>query len=232
MQIFSLHLLETTAATTLGVMLRPPTRRNTAGLLHAECMAAMRLGSPILSPARLQMRKLAVFASWESEQALDDYLTGTKLGRKLAEGWHVRLEFLRQWGEFSDFKDLPPAVVDADPEQPIVAVTLARLNLTQLSRFIHWGKPVEELVRDHPGTTLAMAAVRPPRTFSTISVWRSQREMTDMVHGRNSCPGAERHAMAERKHKDFHHKFTTFRFRAISEHGKWRGKSGIVPAKE
>jgi hypothetical protein len=105
------------------------------------------------------------------------------------------------------------------------------LKLPQLFRFISWGKPVEELVRDHPGATLALAAIRPPRTFSTFSVWRSQREMTDMVHGNGSAPGAGRHAeaMIERNRKDFHYEFTTLRFRAIAEHGVWAGRSDIVP---
>lgn len=191
----------------------------------------MTLGSPILSPARMQLRSLAVFAYWESEAALDAFLANTHLGRKLSEGWHVRLEFLRQWGRFSEFGDLPANVDDTDPTEPVVAVTLARLKLPQLFRFIRWGKPVERLVRDHQGTTLAMAAIRPPRTFSTFSVWRSQREMTDMVHGKGSMLEADRHAkaMIERNRKDFHHQFTTLRFRAIAEHGVWAGRSDIVP---
>ena len=231
MKMFSFHLVETTPATTLKAICRPPTKGDVAGLCHAECLTAMTLGSPILSAARMQWRNLAVFACWECEGALDDFLSATRLGGQLAEGWHVRLQFLRQWGEFSEFRDLPANVSKTDLEQPIVAVTLARLRLPQLFRFIQWGKPVEELVRDHPGTTLAIAAIRPPRTFSTFSVWRSQREMTDMVHGRNGCPGADRHAkaMAERERKDFHYQFTTFRFRAISEHGEWLGKRGLVP---
>lgn len=191
----------------------------------------MTLGSPILSPERMQLRKLAMFAYWENEEALDAFLKDTKLGSKLAAGWHVRLQFLRQWSQFSEFKNLPETVADTDPEQPVVAVTLARLKLPELFRFIRWGKPVEELVQDNPNTTLAMAAMRPPRTFSTFSVWRSQRDMTDMVYGRNSCSGASRHAqaMTERERKDFHYEFTTFRFRAVSEYGKWLGKSTIVP---
>ncbi len=231
MQIFSFHLAETTPATTLGAMCRPATMRSAVGLRHAECMAAMTLGSPILSPARMQLRNLAVFASWESEGALDAFLRDTELGRKLSEGWHVRLKFLRQWGRFSEFDDLPASVDDADPTQPVVAVTLARLKLPQLFRFIRWGKPVEKLVRDHPGTTLALAAIRPPRTFSTFTVWRSQREMTDMVHGKGSALGADRHAkaMIERNRKDFHYKFTTLRFQAIAEYGAWAGRSDIVP---
>lgn len=231
MKIFSFHLLETTPATTLGAFLRPPTKNKVSGLCHAECMSAMTLGSPILSLERMQLRKLAMFAAWENEEALEAYLTDTRPGRKLAAGWHVRLRFLRQWGQFSEFDHLPEPVPDTDPDQPIVAVTLARLKLPEVFRFIRWGKPVEELVRDNPNTTLAMAAMRPSRTFSTFSVWRSQRDMSDMVQGRDPSPGARRHvnAMIERERKDFHHQFTTFRFRAVSEHGTWLGRKNIVP---
>ena len=179
----------------------------------------------------LQLRNLAVFASWESEGALDAFLADSKLGRTLSTGWHVRLRFLRRWGHLSGLGDLPANAEDSDPTQPVVAVTLARLRLPELVRFIRWGKPVEKLVRDHPATTLALAAIRPPRTFCTFSIWRSQREMTDMVHGRGSSPGADRHAkaMLERDRKDFHHEFTTLRFRALAEHGEWRGQSNLVP---
>jgi len=190
----------------------------------------MALGSPILSTPRMQLRHLAVFVSWESARAVDNFLMNTDLGRALALGWHVRLEFLRRWGRVSEFDDLPANVGKVAPGEPVVAVTLARLKLTQVPRFILWGKPVEELVRDHPGKTLALAAMRPPRTVSTFSVWRSQREMLDMVRGQDSFPGAKRHAAAivERERKDFHHEFTTLRFRAISEQGVWEGRSDIV----
>jgi hypothetical protein len=33
----------------------------------------------------------------------------------------------------------------------------------------------------------------------------------------------------ERERKDFHHEFTTLRFRALTEHGTWDGRSDIVP---
>ncbi len=231
MQIFSFHIVETAPATTVRAMWRPPTKHQVTGLRHAECMAAMALGAPILSPSRMQLRNLAVFAFWESNGALDAFLADTELGATLSRGWHVRLKFLRQWGRFSEFPNLPANVEDTDPTQPVVAVTLARLKLPQVFRFIRWGKPVERLVRDHPGTTLALAAIRPPRTFSTFSVWRSLREMTDMVRGKGSSPGADSHAnaMVERDRKDFHHKFTTLRFQAIAEHGEWMGRRGIVP---
>jgi len=191
----------------------------------------MELGSPIVSPARMQLRHLVMFASWETEEALDAFMVGNELGKVLERGWHVRLDFLRRWGRVAGLDDLPASTGEDDPDAPVVAVTLARLKLPQIPRFIHWGKPVEELVRDHPGTTLALAAMRPPRTVSTFSVWRSQREMTDMVRGRGTAPGADRHAVAmkERNRQDFHHEFTTLRFRARSEHGEWEGRRNIVP---
>jgi hypothetical protein len=86
-------------------------------------------------------------------------------------------------------------------------------------------------VRDHPGVTLAVAALRPPRTISTFSVWRSMREMVEMVHGRSNVDAPDRHAsaMRERERRDFHHEFATYRFRPLSEHGSWQGRSDVVP---
>lgn len=183
MRIFSYHLLKTSPFTTLRSFISPP---KVAGLRHAEFLAAMTLGSSILSTARFQLHTLGVFADWEDESCLDSFLATTELGRDLMHGWHVRLAFLRRWGSFSRITDLPDNLENTDPDRPVVAVTLARLQLPQLYRFIRWGKPVEEQVRDSPGTTLALAAFRPMGTFSTFSIWRSQQLMTDMVHGRGS----------------------------------------------
>lgn len=229
--VFSFHLVETTLFTSAKALLWPPTAASVPGLRHAECMTVMALGSPLLSRARMQWRHLAVFAAWEDEAAIDGFLKDSRLGRALSLGWHVRLEFLRRWGHISELAGLPAVAGEVQPTMPVVAVTLARMRLPEVPRFIRWGKPVEELVRDHPGTTLALAATRPPHTVSTFSVWRSQREMTDMVRGLDSVPGAKRHALAmvERSRKDFHHEFTTLRFRAISEHGSWKGRTEIVP---
>jgi hypothetical protein len=195
-------------------------------------MAQMTLGAPILSPARMQLRRLTMFAAWENQAAIDEFLAGTRLGRALAAGWHVRMAFLRRWGHVREFGDLPESVGAQDPAAPVVAVTLARMKLPQVPRFIHWGRPVEELVRDHPGQTLAIAAMRLPRTVSTFSVWARQRDMIAMVRGQSAVPRPERHAaaMAERQRKDFHFEFTTLRFRPLAEHGNWEGRTHIIPS--
>ncbi|RJS46278.1 hypothetical protein [Nocardioides cavernaquae] len=231
MAVFTFHLAELPSRTTARALVRPPVPGTTEGLRHAECLAMMTLGSPTFSTERMQLGRLALFAAWDDEDAIDRFLDHDRLGRRLADGWHVRLEFLRKYGDVACLPDLPTKAGSWDPEEPVVAVTLARLSLGNLPRFLKWGKPVERLVADHPATTLALAAMRPPGNFSTFSVWRSVREMTEMVHGRSDVPDARRHAaaMEEQRRRDFHRESTFMRFRPLSEHGEWQGRTGIVP---
>jgi hypothetical protein len=231
MSVFSFHLARVPLVSSLKVLIAPPEPKNIPGLIHAECMTCMTLGSEVYSPSRMLLRQMAVFAQWENESAIDNFLTRDSLGKLLHEGWHTRMDFLRQWGYITEFA-IPKEKREADEHiGPVVAVTIARMKLPQVPRFIRWGRPVEQLVRDHPGTTLALAAIRLPRTVSTFSVWKSQKEMTDMVHGHSSVPRPERHAaaMKERERKDFHYQFTTLRFRPISEYGTWNGRTNIIP---
>jgi hypothetical protein len=232
MSLHSFHLAEVPRRVGARAILRPPW--NTVdGLDHAECLSLMRLGAPTVSPDRLQLRRLAVFAQWRDEAALERFLARDPLGRALDGGWHVRLEFLRCWSTLAALPGLPVRAGTWERDEPVAAVTLARMRLPEVPRFLRHGKPVERLVRDHPGVTLALAAVRPPRTISTFSVWRSVREMEEMVHGRSQVAEPARHAaaMTERERRDFHREFATYRFRPLSEHGTWQGRSAIVPVR-
>jgi hypothetical protein len=221
--IHSFHLALLPPSLTLRALRRGP---RAAGLRHAECLALMRLGSPAVSLERMQLRRLALFAEWEDESALERFLVDDELGRRLDGGWHVRLQYLRRYGGVAALAGLPVRAGSWDPEEPIVAVTLARLKLPELPRFLKWGRPVERLVANHPGTTFATAAIRPPRTFSTFTIWRRVRAMTDMVHGRSVVPQADTHAVAmvEQHRRDFHHESAFMRFRPLSEHGTWEGR--------
>ena len=230
--IFTFHLVEMPATTSVSFLRRPPQSGQVAGLRYAECLSLMRLGAPTISPDRLQLRRLAMFARWDDEAAVDEFLAGT--GAPFAAGWHVRMTFLRRWSTLVALPDLPQQAAASDDDEPVVAVTLARMRLPEVPRFLSWGKPVERLVRDHPEATLALAAMRPPRSISTFSIWNSVRAMTDMVHGRGdgtemADPARHAEAMAERRRRDFHHEFATYRFRPLSEHGYWDGRTGYVP---
>ena len=231
MSVFSFHLANCGIITTIGALVGPPNANTVPGLVHAECMIPMTLGRPVALPSRYRPHQIAVFARWNSEGAIDEFLENSKLGVELARGWHVRMEFLRRWGRISELDDLPVAAVDHYELSPVVAVTLARLKLSQALRFVRWGKPVEEQVRDNPATTISLAAMRPLRTLSTFSIWSTQKAMTDMVSGRSNGRFDNRHAKAiqERNRKDFHHEFTTLRFRPITERGSWQDKDRYLP---
>lgn len=233
MSVHTFHLAELPRSVSARALMWPPRSATTPGLDHAESLALMRLGAPTFSPDRMQLRRLAVFAQWRDEATVDRFLTEDPLGRHLARGWHVRLQFLRRWSTLKALTGLPPRAGPWSEDEPVVAVTLARMRLREVPRFLRWGKPVERLVRDHPGVTLALAAFRPPHTISTFSVWRTVREMEEMVRGRSAVPDPERHAaaMAERERRDFHHEFATYRFRPLSEHGAWDGRTGVVPSR-
>lgn len=231
MSVFSYHLAKTTYVNGLKSILFPSTPEHVDGLIHAEFMSVMTLGSPIFSPSRMLFNQVAVFAQWEDETSIGKFLENDRIEKMLAKGWHARLLFLRQWGSISGFEITKQNPDTDSPDAPVVAVTLARMKMFQVPRFLQWGRPVEKLVRDHPGTTLALASIRYPRTISTFSVWKSAQEMTDMVRGHSSVPQPKRHidAMKERDRKDFHFEFTTLRFKPISESGEWNGRRQIIP---
>ena len=96
MSFYSFHLAHMPLLSAAGGLLRPP---KAPGLRHVEVLAGMQLGAAVISPRRMQIQKLAVFAEWEDEGALVDFLAQHPFGKKLNRGWHVRLKFLRRWGE-------------------------------------------------------------------------------------------------------------------------------------
>lgn len=231
MSIFSYHLAEIPFFKALRGIFSSPISKNTKGLIHSEYMTVMTLGSPIISTSRVLIGQVAVFAQWENDIALQNYLEQTSFGKILAKGWHVRLSFIREWGKFSGFQIPHHKDKLESPNSPVVAVTIARMKPFAVPRFIHWGRPVEKLVRDHPGTTLSLASVKFPNTVSTFSIWKTEKEMTDMVHGHSAVEKPIRHkaAMKERERKDFHFEFTTLRFKPIAEFGTWKGQSNYIP---
>ena len=231
MQVFTYHLAEVSVSSAFAALCRPLTSDRVPGLIHSECMAEMELGAPVFSASRMKLKNLAMFAAWESEGAIDGFLKSTKLGKCFDSGWHVRMALLRRWGTVREFDGLMESDASSDRNAPVIAVTLARMKLLQVPRFIRWGKPVEELVRDHPKATLAVASMRLPRTVSTFSIWTSQKDMAGMVHGHSQVNRPERHAdaMKERERKDFHFEFTTLRFKPLLERGTWKGCSNFVP---
>lgn len=232
MGIFSYHLIERPLLNGLSATILPQTIKKVPGLVHAECMTGMTLGARMYHPRRIVFRQLSFFAQWEDEKMLDAFLNEHPCGKTLNRGWHCRLRLLRQWGSFHGLQIEKSGEEKVPDNMPVVAVTLARMKFSQIPRFIKWGRPAEQLVRDHPGISLALATIRFPNTVSTFSVWKTVKDMVEMSKGKSQVSEPTRHidAIKERNRKDFHHEFTALRFAAISEHGVWQGRRNIIPS--
>ncbi len=230
MGVFSYHLIRLSLASALKMMFFPFRSKNIDGLIHAETMTVMILGSPIFSKTRFFNREIAVFAQWENEECLNSFLRSHYAGKQLAKGWHLRLDFLRQWGSISGFRIPFQKQNQIAEDEPVVAVTIARMKYLQIPRFLRWGRPVEKQVRDDLNATLSLASIRYPNIVSTFSIWKTQKSMTDMVQGHSNLPLPKRHvnAMKERDRKDFHFEFTTLRFKPLAEYGMWNNKSNYL----
>lgn len=225
-KIFTYHLIRLPLFSALRNILFPLKSSKVSGLVHAETMSMMQLGSSIFSPSRFFAKTIVVFAQWECEEAFHSFLHSNSLGLKLSKSWYLKLKFVRQWGSISKF-EIPEFEIDIpEVNQPVIAVTLARMRYVEIPRFLRWGRPVEKFVRDHSGTTLSLASIRYPNLISTFSIWKSKKEMSEMVYGHSNMAEPKRHinAMKERDRKNFHYEFTTLRFLPISEHGVWNGK--------
>ncbi len=230
MNISSFHLVKIPFGKAIKGLFINLINTKTKGLIYSEYMTAMTLGSPILSPSRFLIREVAIFAQWESEKDLENFLEKDNFGKILNKGWHIRLGFMRDWGKIKGYKTPKKNEILDNPNSPVVAVTIARMKPLAVPRFLQWGIPVEKLVRDHSGTLLSIASFKFPNTVSTFSIWKNIKEMESMVHGHSKMPKPKRHsnAMKERERKNFHFEFTTLRFKPLSEYGSWKGYSNYT----
>lgn len=201
-------------------LLFPIRFRKIAGLRHGEVLLPMVLGAPIYSLKRYSFNRLIFFGHWQDALAFETFKSKSS-EIQFQQGWSLSLSLYRRWGKITEIQsaNLYPRVSPNTSET--VAITLARLKLSELFRFAKWGKPVEKQVRDHKKQKLAFAAFRPFGNFLTFSIWESEEAMVGMVHGTQPNLDGLNHkeAMIERNRKDFHFEFTTLRFEILEKSG-------------
>ena len=228
-EIFTFHLVKMPLLSLLKNLISPLYKNDINGLIHSESFCIMNLGETIVSLKRYNWNSIAFFMWWRNENELEDFLQSQKGEIFTQNGWHVRMRKYRKWG---DIREISHAIINKNisaSQGTVVAVTLARLKLSQTLRFIKWGKPVEEQVRDHKGKNMAYAAIRPLNTFCTFSIWKNEQEMINMVNGKDNNDGKDhKKAMVERERRPFHFEFATMRFIPLSEHGTWNGKTSFL----
>lgn len=174
---------------------------------------------------RPDLSRLGLIAFWDDERALDAFLASHPLAARLASGWHVRMRPLRAVGSWAALPDLPTATPaeNTGPTpaestgQPVAAITLGRLRLRRLSRFLQANAPAAGQAAAEPGLMLAHGLAAPPRLVATFSLWENAAAMSAYAQGRS---GAASHLAAVRAHhsKPFHHESIFIRLHPYAQH--------------
>jgi hypothetical protein len=198
----------------------------THGCTYSEGLVTAPLSASLLPKPRLG--RVALLASWERDEGIDEFLASHPVGRELAAGWHVRLTPLRVSGAWPKMPGLPERSLPVADEEPVAVLTLGRLRVHRGLAFLRAAAAAEaEAVAAAGGGGLLAGTglARPPHVFSTFSIWRSAAAMKSYSYGRE---GTHQSAVRADRQRAFHHESAFIRFRPYASRGSWEGRDPLA----
>ena len=227
--VASIHIADVGARLGVGLFRRGLRAFEAPGLRYAEAAARLPLGGS--GPPAAHPGKVAVIAAWDDDAAIDRFFAEHPLARRLADGWHVRLEPKRIVGSWPEMPGLPAEEEKMDPDEPAVVLTLGRPRIRRLPPFIRTSRPAEMLAVAHPAFVAGTALVRPPVSFvATCTLWSSTSEMRDYALGRPHPQHLD--AIKADRAEPFHHQEAFVRFRPYAAAGAWNGREPLSEARD
>jgi hypothetical protein len=218
--IASIHIADVGSVRAAGALRRVPGPAGTPGLAYADVLLAARLGAGLMP--RPYPGRLALFAVWDDDAALDRFLAEARLAGLLAGGRALRLQPLRASGAWRGLPELVTGERTAGDDEPVAVLTYGRLKAHRAPAFLRASARAEADVVADPALLCGTGLTRPPRLVSTFSLWRSAGAMRDFAYRGAGHAGAL-DAVARR---DFHSESTFLRFAPYAATGDW----GAVPA--
>jgi len=220
--VASVQLADVGTLTALRLLRSAPRPGSIDGLRHANVAAATPLraaGAP-----RPSLRRLALLAFWDSDDDLDRFLAQHPLAATLAGGWHARLEPLRAFGTWPGLPDDLSRERATDYTGPALVLTLGRVRLTQVLRFLRTSLAAEAAARTAGGMVWGTALARPP-FVATCSLWESTRDLATYAYGARQA--AHPDAIDADAAKPFHHQSAFIRFQPYTVVGSLTGKNPL-----
>jgi hypothetical protein len=223
--IASVHVADVGARRAPAVLFKTPKAGAVPGLRYANVGVTARLSRSVLP--RPNLRRVGLVAFWDDDDALDRFLADHPTARKLADGWHVRLDPLRAFGTWPGLPDDIPAGRWVDHDGPAAVLTLGRLRTIRTFPFFRASARAEGEVVDAPGLTWATGLARPP-FVATCSLWESADALSAYAYG--APERGHPAAIAADRAKPFHHQSAFIRFRPYRSEGHLDGMNPLAEA--
>jgi hypothetical protein len=219
--IASFHIADVGKLAGLRLLRLRPSRRDVPGLHYGVMTVSAPLSERLLP--RLDAGRVALIAAWDDDDALDRFLATHRLAQALAGGWRTRLQATHIFGSWPPLDALVGKPPPIDEDEPVAALTIGRLRLSQARRFIQAGAAAERLAVREPSLLRGTGLARPPGLVSTFSLWQSTGAMRAYAGG---ASGAEhRDAVKAHAERPFHHASAFIRFRPYDAEGEWNGEN-------
>jgi heme-degrading monooxygenase HmoA len=169
----------------------------------------------------------ALFAVWEDDQALDEFLAASPVAARWRHGRECYTVRLRPVSGHGRWRGVDPlAGLDAGrPSGPQAVLTRATVRLRRWREFAAAGRPVNDDALDAPGL-LAVVGVgeAPVGRLGTFSLWRSGEDIDVFVRER----GHHRDVVQRTRRDGWYREELFARFEPYAPEGAWHGRDPLA----
>lgn len=191
--------------------------RNVGGLRFWRLLGT---GAGRATGPSVDLRRSAMFAVWEDESALDDFLARHHIARRwgsAAEAWHVRLRSLGGHGRWRGVDPLD-GLATGSADGPVAAVTRADVRLGAWRDFGKAGREVDDELRTAAGLIDVVGVGEAPiGRLATFSLWESVGALRDFAY---AMPRHQR-VIEQTREGDWYGEELFARFEPFGSSGSW-----------
>lgn len=202
-----------------------PLLARTPGLRFWRLMGT---GRGISMTLAADLRRWALFAVWDDEQALDAFLAEsevmTRRGALGAETYDVKLAPLRARGTWGGSNPLGAVADDRAADGPVAVLTRATIRVRRLLPFYRSVPPPSDELARQPGMLASLGVGEwPLARQGTFSLWASP----DDVRAYALTP-EHREVMRRTRAENWYSEELFARFRPFDQRGTWDGRDPLA----